>query len=64
MDTKANLNQDFLDLFSTVDVWHLGNHIPSVCALTGDGKAILSANYNKGLFWVGCHYIDSLARAN
>ena len=63
IDTKANLNQDVLDVLSTVDVWHLGNRIPSVCALTGDGKAMLSANYHKGK-WVGCHCIDSLARAN
>ena len=45
-------------------VWHLGSHIPSVCALTGDGKSMLSANYHKGKWWVGCHCIDSLARAN
>ena len=63
IDTKANLNQDVLDVLSTVDVWHLGNRIPSVCALTGDGKAMLSANYHKGKCWVGCHCIDSLARA-
>ena len=62
--TKANLNQDVLDVFPTVDVWHLGNHIPSVCAWTGDGKAMLSANYHKGKCWVGRHCIDSLARAN
>ena len=48
IDTQANLNQDVLDVFPNVDVWHLGNHIPSVCALTGDGKAMLSANYHKG----------------
>ena len=64
IDTKANFNQDVLDVLSTVDVWHLGNRIPSVCALTGDGKAMLSANYHKGKCWVGCHCIDSLARAN
>ena len=53
-----------MDVLSTVDVWHLGNRIPSVCALTGDGKAMLSANYHKGKCWVGCNCIDSLARAN
>ena len=63
IDTKANLNQDVLDVLSTVDVWPLGNHIPSVCALRGDGKAMLSANYHKGKCWVGCRCIDSLARA-
>ena len=60
IDTKAKLNQDVLDVLSTAVVWHLGNHIPSVCALTGDGKAMLSANCHR----VGCHCIDSLARAN
>ena len=64
IDTKAHLNQDVLDILSTVDVWHLGNRIPSVCALTGDGKAMLSANYHKGKCWVASHCIDSLARAN
>ena len=64
IDTKANLNQDVLDVLSTVDVWHLGNRIPSACALTGDGKAMLSDNYHKGKCWVGCRCIDSLARAN
>ena len=64
INTKANPNQDFLDVLSIVDVWHLGNRIPSVCALTGDGKAMLSANYHKGKCWVACHCIDSLARAN
>ena len=64
IDTKANLNQDVLDVLSAVDVWHLGNCLPSVCALTGECKAMLSANYHKGTCWVGCHCIDSLARAN
>ena len=64
IDTKANLNQDILDVLSTVDAWPLGNRIPSVCALTRDGKAMLSANYHKGKRWVGCQCIDSLARAN
>ena len=64
IDTKANLNQDVLDVLPTADVWHLGNRIPSVCALTADCKAMLSANYHKGKCWVGCHGIDSLARAN
>ena len=32
IDTKANLNQHVLNVLSTVDVWHLGNRIPSVCA--------------------------------
>ena len=64
IDTKANRNQDVLDVLSSVHVWHLGNRIPIVCALTGDGKAMLSANYHKGKCWVGCHCIDSLARAN
>ena len=64
IDTKAKLNQDVLDVLSTVDVWHLGNRIPSVCALTGDGKAMHSANFHKGKYCVGCHCIDSLARAN
>ena len=52
-DTKAKLNKDVLDVLSTVDLWHLGNRIPSVCALTGDGKAMLLANYHKGKCWVG-----------
>ena len=47
-----------------MDVWHLGNRIPSVCALTGDGKAMLSDNCHKGKCWVGRHCSDSLARAN
>ena len=64
IDTKANLNQDVLDVLSTVDVWHLGNRIPNVCAFTRDGKAMLSANYHKGKCWVGSHCIDSLARAS
>ena len=64
IDTKANLNHDVLDVLSTVDLWHLGNRIPSVCALTSDGKAMLSANYQKGKCWAGCHCIHSLARAN
>ena len=64
VDTKANLNEDVLDVLSTMDVWHLGNHIPSVCALTGDGKAMLSANYHKGKWWLGYQCIYSLARAN
>ena len=63
IDTKANLNQDVLHVLCTVDVWHLGNRIPSVCALIGDGKAMLSAN-RKGNCWVGCQSIDCLARAN
>ena len=64
IDTKANLDQDVLDVLSTLDVWHLGNCIPSVCALTGDGKHMLLANYHKEKCWVGCHCIDSLARTN
>ena len=64
IDTTANLNQDVSDVLSTMDGWHLGNRIPSVCALTSDGKTMLSANYHKGKCWVGCHCIDSLARAN
>ena len=64
IDSKANLNHDVLDVLSTVDVWHLGNRIPSVCALIGDGKAMLSANYHKWKCCVGCHCIDSLAHAN
>ena len=64
IESKANLNQDVLDVLSTVYVRHLGNHILSVCALTNDGKAMLSANYDKGKIWVGCHCIDYLARAN
>ena len=64
IDNKANLNQDVLDALSTLDVWHLKNPIPSVCALTGDGKAMLSAKYHKGKCWVGCHCIVSSARAN
>ena len=61
IDTKGDLNQHIFDIPSTVDVWHWGHHIPSVHALTSDGKAMLSANYHKGKCWVGCSSIDYLA---
>ena len=64
MDTKGDLNKQILDVPSTVDVWHLGQRIPSVCVLTGDGEAMLSGNYHKGECWVGCNSIDCLERAN
>ena len=62
--TKGDLNQQILDVQSDVDVSHLGHGIPSVCALVGDGKAMLSATYHKGKCWVGCSCINCLERAS
>ena len=61
IDTMSNLKQDVSDVLSTMDVWDFGNRISSVCVLTDDGKAMVSANYHKGKRWVGCHCIASLA---
>ena len=64
IDTKGDLNQQILDVQSVVDVWHLGHHIPSVCALTSDGNAMLCANDHKGKCWVGRSSINCLERAS
>ena len=60
---RADFNQQGLDVLSTVDVWHLGNHTPTMCVLAGDGNAMVPVNDHKGKYWVGCQSIDSLARA-
>ena len=62
IDTKGDLNQQILDVQSIVD--EATASLVSVCALTGNGTAMGTANYHKGKCWVGCSSINCLARAS